>query len=286
MITEQADAPMELTLQKSYSRKDAMGLFDQSSGIKEFCDQEYIVLKDVVLCFTSIGNPKDETYFPRPSKLTWRPKTVKKDLGDEWAWLPIEDRNVRETSRQKTRRTYHLFIRRKADEQYVYLGHAHLGSYGNAVTGHEINFFLYHKLSRELWIFFEGYPGWEVEVNHQVYHIAYEDDEALNHAMEYVYEQEYSHIIMTRYEEDSLHLHTNRHRGWLMYLRNVDDSGLYITQNELGQQEDPDEEFRCVCGISLEFPRSQTLEKNESIKVMREFFTTRCLPTRFLWKEL
>jgi hypothetical protein len=38
--------------------------------------------------------------------------------------------------------------------------------------------------------------------------------------------QEFAHLQMTRYEEDSLTIHTNARRGWLMYLRFPADNGL------------------------------------------------------------
>jgi hypothetical protein len=95
--------------------------------------------------------------------------------------------------------------------------------------------------------------------------------------------QEFSHLCMTRFEEDSLTLHTNDRRSWLMYLRYPGDGGIYTHDPDYTGEQEVEEEFRCVCGIGLEFPARQTLPRDLAIRAAEEFFTTGELPRSVPW---
>jgi hypothetical protein len=96
-------------------------------------------------------------------------------------------------------------------------------------------------------------------------------------------QQEFSHLSMTRYEEDSLSVYTNARRGWLMYLRYPADHGVYARDLEYTEEPETEERFECVCGIDLEFPASQTLPRHMALQAVVDFFRTRELPQCVHW---
>jgi hypothetical protein len=90
-----------------------------------------------------------------------------------------------------------------------------------------------------------------------------------------------------------MHLFLNAERGWLMYLREPGDSGLYIRDPAFQRDDDDvyyqelEEDFECTCGISMTFPRSQTLPRDQAADVVREFFAARgSLPESINWFEM
>src|SRR5262245_16085095 len=133
-------------------------------------------------------------------------------------------------------RDHHIFLRTRFDEQFFYAGPAHLASYGSVLggsgTGVCANFSLNERLPREMWLKVGGYPGWLVEVNHQSHRVVAGDVAAFEQLVNQLPQQECSHLCMTRYEEDSLIVHTNAQRGWLMYLRDPADGGVYTRDLE------------------------------------------------------
>jgi hypothetical protein len=203
-------------------------------------------------------------------------------------WLPETVREVWDRSRKPVRkvRDHHVFLRTPSDKRFFYVGPAHLGSYGSfgKYTGVSAHFSLNEKLPREVWLKFGGYPGWLVEVNHQSYRVASGDLVAFEQLVNQLPEQEFSHLCMTRYEEDSLTVHTNARRGWLMYLRYPSDGGLYTRDSTYSGEPEPEEVFRCVCGIGLEFPLSQTLPRELAMRSAIEFFQHGQLPKCVHWE--
>jgi len=87
---------------------------------------------------------------------------------------------------------------------------------------------------------------------------------------------------MTRYEEDSLTIYTNPSRAWPGYLRGPNDSGLYLDDPALGVNL---EHFQCGCGISLDFPASQTVSHAQAAEIARHFFAHGELPASRGWFE-
>jgi hypothetical protein len=95
--------------------------------------------------------------------------------------------------------------------------------------------------------------------------------------------RKYAHAMLTRYEEDSLHLYINPRCAWLMYLREPGDSGLYLRGRDAARVRM--EKFRCDCGIELEFPPHQTLPIAEGIELLRRYFRDGTLPRDREWDE-
>lgn len=129
-----------------------------------------------------------------------------------------------------------------------------------------------------------GYPGWLVEVNHRSHRVEAGDLETFERLVGELARQEFSHLCMTRYEEDSLTVHTNARRGWLMYLRFPGDNGVYnLDPNYTGPAE-AEEVFHCECGIGLEFPTAQTLPHELAGRAAVEYFRTGRLPQCVHWE--
>jgi hypothetical protein len=122
-----------------------------------------------------------------------------------------------------------------------------------------------------------------VEVNHLAHRVGNGDLGAFRQLAQELTRQEFSHLCMTRYEEDSLTVHTNDRRGWLMYLRYPGDNGAYTSDPEYTGEPEVEEAFRCVCGIGLEFPARQTLPRDLAIRAAEEFFMTGELPRCVPW---
>jgi hypothetical protein len=145
------------------------------------------------------------------------------------------------------------------------------------------NFSLSEKLPRDVWLRLGGYTGWLIEVNHQTHRVDNGDLGTFRQLAEKLPDQEFSHLCMTRYEEDSLTVHTNDRRGWLMYLRYPGHNGIYTHDPKYAGDPEGEEEFRCVCGIGLEFAARETLPRDLAIRAALEFFTTGELPRCIPW---
>jgi hypothetical protein len=274
-----------------YSAKDVVAAFASGERPESFCDGQFVVLPSVVLCFVTVGQTFDEPHVSSPSQVVWRAKLgTKRASPDDNDWLPEKVREVWDRSGTQVRklRDHHVLVRTPADDRFFYAGAAHLGSYGSTSTtsgewGLAANFSLSHKLHRDMWLKLGGYPGWLVEVNHQCHRVNAGDLPAFERLVGELAGQEFSHLCMTRYEEDSLTVHTNATRGWLMYLRYPADGGVYTRDLEYSGPAEVEEVFRCVCGIDLEFPTAQTLPRELAGRAAVEFFQTGQLPQCVHW---
>jgi hypothetical protein len=267
-------------LHQWYTADEAVAVFGGDAAADALCDGQFIVLPKVVLCLATLGRATDEPHVPCPSCFAWRLRRLDYEPSEEVPWLPEAVREVWDRNQKRVRklRDHHIFLRTPSDERFFYAGPAHLGSYGHApgrdATGVSANFSLSEKLPRKEWLQFGGYPGWLVEVNHHSYRIAGDDPAAFERLVKRLPRRKFSHLCLTRYEEDSLTVHTNARRGWLMYLRYPADGGVYT--RDLGYSGDPEAEevFQCVCGIDLEFPANQTLPRELAMRAAVEFFQT------------
>ena len=207
---------MELTLRQWYFPDEAVAAFGGGTAAEFLCDGQFVVLPKVILCFVTVGDAPTEPHVYSPSCVVWKPRRLDYDPSDEYPWLPEKAREVWDLNQKEVRkiRDHHVFVRSPADERFFNAGRAHLGSYGGPTTGgtaadRSADFSLNEKLPRYVWLRLGGYPGWEVEVNHQIHRVDNGDVDAFRHLAEGLLRQEFSHLRMTRYEEDSLTVHTN-----------------------------------------------------------------------------
>jgi len=224
-----------------------------------------------------------------PSSVVWKPSRLDYAPSEKYAWLPDRVWEVW-GPRGKSIRQHHLFLRPPTAERFHYAGTAHLGSISGPTTGdapaeRSVGFSLNHKLPGEAWLRLGGFAGWQVEVNHQTHHVNQGDLPAFRKLVAQMPRRKFSHLSMTRYEEDSLTVHTNPRRGWLMYLRHPADGGVYPRDREYAGDPDAEEFFECTCGIELEFPAAQTLPRELALRAAEEFFATGELPRCVYWDK-
>jgi hypothetical protein len=269
------DKTVEPILHQLYTFDEAVTSFGNETLREFFCHNDFIVLPAAIICLVTIGDPASDPLLPSPSSVIWK-------RSDFRVWLPGQVTEIWDRSQSKVKRLkeHHIFLRLPEDESYVYAGPAHLASYGG--QDYSANFSLNHKLPRGIWLRYGGYPGWLVEVNHVTYRVENGDLAAFRRIAEEL-RQEFAHLSLTRYEEDSLTVHTNGQRGWLMYLREPADGGLYTRDLAYAGDPSAQEDFRCVCGIDLAFPAKQTLPRYRAIEVAEEFFVTGALPSSVPW---
>jgi hypothetical protein len=279
-----------LTLHQWYTADEAVAAFGGDAASERSCDGQFVILPEAVLCLVTLGETTGEPHIPCPSCLVWRPRRLDYEPSDALPWLPEKVREVYDRGQKpiKKLRQQHVFLRTPSDERFIYAGPAHLGSYvsvpGNDVTELSADFSLNERLPREAWLKFGGYPGWLVEINHQRYRVDADDLTTFERLVNELPRQEFSHLCMTRYEEDSLTVHTNARRGWLMYLRYPADGGIYARDLEYEGDPRSEEVFECVCGIDLEFPAEQTLPRELAMRAAVEFFQTGELPRCVHWE--
>jgi hypothetical protein len=280
-----------VTLHTWHTASEAIAAFGGPGASETFCDGQFVVLPSTVLCFVTTGPTFEGAHVSSPTQVTWRPKpgTVRAHR-DDHSWLPEPVREVYDRSAPEVRklRTHHVLVRSPADERFFYAGEAQLESYGGTrAAGGEwelaARFALRHKLPREMWRKLGGYSGWLVEVNHEARYVETGDLPEFERLVGELSLSEFSHLWMTRYEEDSLTLHTNARRGWLMYLRDSADSGLYTRDLPSAGATNTQEAFRCVCGIDLEFEAARTLPRELAQRAAIEFFQTGRLPECVPW---
>lgn len=281
---------MDPTLHQWYMPDEAVAAIGDTATPEFLCDDQFVFLSQVVLCFATVGDAATESHVSCPSCVVWRPNRLDYATSDEYPWLPEKVREVWDRSQKEVKkiRDHHVFLRLPADVRFFYAGKAHLGSYGGPMTGgtpadRSANFSLNEKLPRDIWLRFGGYPGWLIDVNHRTQRVENGDLRAFRQLIEELPHQEFSHLCMTRYEEDSLTLHTNARRGWLMYLREPANGGIYTRDPEYAGNPKAEEIFRCACGIDLEFSADQTLPRDLAIRAAEEFFVTGDLPECVHW---
>ena len=269
---------MEPTYLKSYTLEEAIASFGSNAAPQFFVQKVFFVLPTVVACLATIGEPASESFLPSPSALEWKRTDHHTAIPG-----PVTDVYGQKGRTRAKLKAHHIFLRLPADRTFVYAGEAHLGSYGGHPGRHCANFSLNQKLPREVWLRFGGYPGWLIDLNHETHRVGSRDLPAFRALTSELPRREFSHLTLTRYEEDSLTIHTNAQRGWLIYLREPADSGLYgCNPEELANSHE--EHFRCTCGIDLSFPAWQTFPRNVAIAAVEEFFLTGTLPPSLTWE--
>jgi hypothetical protein len=270
-----------------YTVDEAVAAFGEPQAAEFLCDRQFVIMPDVVLCFATLGEPAKKPYILFPSSFVWKPGRLDYDPTDKIPWLPTKAREVWGPNREKLK-VHHVFLRGAGDERFLYVGSAHLGSYGNngVPGGEEASFSLDVKLPRDAWLRLGGYAGWRVELNHQGDCFLDQSDLAgFQKLVQNLPRRENSHFYMTRYEEDSLSVYLNSRRGWLNYQRSPRDFGIHCRDLEYSGDPTAEEFFECACGIDLEIPAEQTLPHELCLRAAIEFFQTGELPKCVHWES-
>ena len=256
-----------------------------------WCDDQFAVLPKVILCFITVGKRTDKSHLSDPSTVNWKPSRFDYAVGEEFPWFPKVVREVyrRRGQRVVPLRRHHMFLRPCRTRDFVYAGEAHLGNYRSASADGDFRhceacFRLLNKkkLPRSLWLKCGGYADWCIEVKHKKRVVAQRDRLSFDKLLDRMEREKYSHLSMTRYEADSLHVYTNPTRAFPVYSPTPDHSGLYLRDSKLGTDET---DFRCVCGISLDIPQCLTVSHSRAAQIARHFFRTGKLPSRVEWRQ-
>jgi hypothetical protein len=279
---------VEPALHQSYTIDEAVRAFGSAATAEFLCDDQVVILTTAVLCMATVGDPATQAHVSSPSHVVWRAGRLDYAPFEEHSWLPVKAREVWGPDRKKVK-GHHVFLRLPGDERFFYAGKAHLASYGGPRSGglpsqRTADFSLDQKLPRDMWVRLGGYPGWLVEINHRSERVDTGDLDAFRQLMAELPSEEFSHLEMTRFEEDSLSVFTNARRGWLMYKRDPYDPGLYTWDTAYTGTSEAREMFRCVCGIELDFLSDQTLPRDLAIGIAQEFFTVGELPKSANWR--
>jgi hypothetical protein len=279
---------MQPELHEWFARDIAVKSFDASGKAESLCDGDIVVLPKHVLFFITVGDRSTYSHVPFPTSICWRPKRLDYAPGDKFPWLPDAAHEVWGPKGEQLKE-HHLFLRQPTDEQYFYAGPAHLGCAippnANDKTGDWGAYFTPdHRLPKDAWLHLGGFGGWLVEVNHKEHFVDLGDLKTIQNLLRELPTNEFGHIHITRYEGDSLTLHTNARRGWLMYQRDRSDSGQYTRDPDYTGDPNVEEVFLCDCGIDLEFAAVNTLPRDRAIEVVEEFFTTGELPRSVAWQ--
>jgi len=253
---------MELELHNAFIRSEIIEQLFSSQQTVIFREGEFICSSQLTACFFKPAS----TVLRCPTLIEWRP--ADKSLPLPWSSVVINS----------VQNAYHIFV--EFGDGWLNIGQAHLGSWSH--DGSSASFYLRSRIPRDKWVELGGYPGWLLEINHQPQRIAANDYFAADESIFPLRVKKYGHASATRYEEDSLQLFLNSDRGWLMYLREFGDTGLYVKAvgDELS-----DELFRCTCGTSLSFTHNQTLDREVAIREFRDFLATGQLSKRYEWEE-
>lgn len=266
-----------LLLHDAYSRDEAIALLAPGATRSDLCDGEFVATPDAVAAFFTVGEPIGAVV-QSPTDITWRPSRTDYAPREQYPFLPREAREVAHTC---TRR-HHLFMRHASGERYHYLGLAHLGSYGGSPLAPAAHFALDRKLPMALWLALGGYPEWEMATHDASLRLRADETARFAQLLADIFSKPHAHVTLTRYRQDSLQCFTNAHRAWFMYLRTPDDTGLHVS--DPSGSGDP-EHFRCDCGISLDFPRANTVDHAAAHRILTEFFVLGELPNAAAWTD-
>src|SRR5262249_42285145 len=93
-----------------------------------------------------------------------------------------------------------------------------------------------------------------------------------------------AHLILTRYQGDSLKLLTNQEEGYLTY---ESEKGACKTSLNRTYPKDTQEVtlFQCTCGICLEIPRCYAIPQQQAMEVIGKFFRSGRLPSSVEWAK-
>jgi len=282
---------MAPTLHAHYTRDEAiLALGGANASPAWFCDNDFAVLPEAIVClFTvGVGGSDAHTRLISPEQVEWHPTRLDFDPDDNIPWLPTPVREVRSADRRTLLRPHHVFLRAASDEQYIYTGRAHLGSYGSSHSPRtpadvRAAFTLSAPLPRDAWITMGGYPAWLVEVDHTSYRLDSGDVAGFRALLDRMAGETFSHLRLTRYENDMLFLFTNPDRACLWHQQGWSPPCLRAEDADYDGNLRAAESFSCACGIELRFRPAHTLTRDAAFHAAAGFFATGTLPTDVPW---
>ena len=146
-------------LYESYERAAAIDLFGSELQARTTCDGQWVILRDNVLCFSTVGADLSAPHFPSASYFCWvadKPYQVNRDR--DVKFLPAEV-----IANRGTERPVHLFARSDRSAAFIYageLGPSHRMTLPDDATHGDADFELAHPLPSNVWHELTGFdPG-------------------------------------------------------------------------------------------------------------------------------
>lgn len=269
---------MELTLHRKYTIAEAVAALKPTETVEFLFDRQVVVVGSAALCMLTMGDPAAQSHVSGASRAVWKPSVPEQvPLDQRWnlhdrvtGFLGLDRQRIKE---------HHVFLGLPNEKRFLYAGKAHMGSY----TAMEAHFTLKEKLPRDEWLRLGGFPGWLMDVNHRSERVNSGDLDAFRQLAKDMEGLEFSHLSMTRFEEDVLTVHTNDRRAWLMYQLDPSDISYSGCDPTFDGDEEAEEKFRCVCGIVMDCSAKYTVPRGTAMIVAEEFFTTGELPRTLRW---
>jgi hypothetical protein len=272
--------PVGLNLHERCTIEQAVAAFEPAAPAEFLCEQQFIVLDKAVICMATVGDPATQPHLSSASCVIWKSDRIGDIPRDERWYLHDKITDAWVPNRQ-IRKEHHVFLRLPTEERFFYAGKAHLGSW----SATEANFTLNQKLPREKWLRLGGYPGWLIDVSHRSERVDNGDLAKFRRLAREVAGPEFSHLSMTRFEEDVLTLSTNARRGWLMYQLDPADCFYSGCDPDFAGDHQVEELFRCDCGIQMDCSADHTVPRDKAMRIVEEFFVTGELPRTLRWSS-
>jgi hypothetical protein len=134
---------VELIIYQYYARDVILAYFGGVDAGQTFCHGEFVVFPQATVCLFTVRTSVAPSHFTAPSYFTWRPQGQPKVDDHSFPWLPAPAR---------TTHRHVMFVRTDPAQDYLYVGTAHLGSYGRAGQDLCANYSLDTKLPRHAWL--------------------------------------------------------------------------------------------------------------------------------------
>ena len=109
-------------LYQEYDREDAIAFFGESSRSQAYCNGQWVILREAVICFAELGEPPLKSQFLRGSTFQWAP-------GARYEVIPTRagyqnDRLLHEIVPSEHKHLpIQLFVRAAGGQRYLYVGH-------------------------------------------------------------------------------------------------------------------------------------------------------------------
>jgi hypothetical protein len=273
-----------MELYQSYSKREIMASLAERGPVQSFWNGQLLVASDVIVCATTLGDPSKAPHFPKPAHFCFRPTANYDDKPADlvYDWMPKPLANNHQIGRG-----IYLFVNQKPRARFTYVGELVDGM--NYCGGKDyrrswVNFFLAAKLPRELWLRFGGHPAWKVTVNHRDLLLGEADHDRFDRCVTEAGSEPTAHLILTRYQGDSLKLLTNQEEGYLTY---EPEKGAHQTSLNRAYPKDTEKVtlFQCTCGICLEIPRCYAIPKQQAMEAISKFFRSGRLPSSVEWAK-
>jgi hypothetical protein len=278
-----------VTTLKPFTQVTRAAAIAEFAGVEtpvEYCDGQLVVAGGAILLFATIGTSPAETRLVAPDRLEWRPARNDYHPDEEIPWLPAAAIPRLDHERAEPLSYTHILVQPAGtDDEWLYCGPAHLGSYSYAEEstppgpgGPARYSFDAGRLPAHHWPALRSYRGWEVVIEGTVRYLAASDRAAFSTLLQGLQDREMTDVEIARWEGDAFRVSLNRERGTPVYLaERYASGGLYVVWG--AQEPWAQETFASEWIGPWECPRHATLPREIALSLLTDFFE-RAVPPR------